>query len=236
MLNNDDLLVRGWLPKEIDYFLKDIITNKYNFKYDWKKILKTNTTVHCDNEEFAKRLLDEAGSKRGLSWAAGTPYSITEIKYEDYGEGTCYDFISRQYADIEHYRKFQYKILREDDILISSNIKSNDTKQETHIKEKIDLIKSKMVLNTDDKLRILFTNYKEFILEKNKRYGDSAISPINIFSKNGAENQICNRIDDKLSRIKKSDQLKKNDVADIFGYLALLLVQNDWLEFNDLLD
>ena len=43
----------------------------------------------------------------------------------------------------------------------------------------------------------------------------------------------CNRLDDKISRIKKSNKLRKNDVADIFGYVALLLIQNGWTEFED---
>ena len=36
----------------------------------------------------------------------------------------------------------------------------------------------KMELNTQEKIDILFNNFKEFLKEKNKRYGDSALSPI----------------------------------------------------------
>lgn len=32
------------------------------------------------------------------------------------------------------------------------------------------------------------------------------------------------------------DELKKNDVSDVFGYVALLMIQKGWLEFNDQLD
>jgi hypothetical protein len=91
-------------------------------------------------------------------------------------------------------------------------------------------------INTQDKIDLLFDNFKKFLKEKNKRYGDSAISPIQIFSKENANNQIYNRLDDKLSRIKNSKEIKKNDLADVFGYVALALVEKGWLEFNDLLD
>jgi hypothetical protein len=33
-----------------------------------------------------------------------------------------------------------------------------------------------------------------------------------------------------------SEELRKNDVADVFGYVALLMIQRGWLTFEDLLD
>lgn len=90
--------------------------------------------------------------------------------------------------------------------------------------------------NTQDKIEILFNNFKDFLKEKNKRYGDSALNPMQIFTKSNAGNQICNRLDDKLSRIKNSSVLKKNDLSDLFGYVGLLLIENDWIDFDDLLD
>ena len=90
--------------------------------------------------------------------------------------------------------------------------------------------------NTQEDIETLFNNFKEFLKEKNRRYGDSALNPACIFSKTTAQTQICTRLDDKLNRIKNSDQLRKNDVADVMGYVALLMIQNEWLEFEDLLD
>lgn len=90
--------------------------------------------------------------------------------------------------------------------------------------------------NTQENIEKLFNNFKEFLKEKNKRYGDSALNPLQVFSKQNSGSQICNRIDDKLGRIKKSKELKKNDVSDLFGYVALLLIENNWLNFHDLLD
>jgi hypothetical protein len=90
--------------------------------------------------------------------------------------------------------------------------------------------------NTQDQIELLFNNFKDFLKEKNRRYGDSAISPVKVFSRVETSGQLCNRLDDKLSRIKNSDELKKNDIADVFGYTALLLIQMGWTDFEELLD
>lgn len=93
-----------------------------------------------------------------------------------------------------------------------------------------------MSSKTQTDIILTLDNLKGFLLEKNKRYGDSAIHSVTIFSPISAEDQIKNRIDDKLSRIKHSDELRKNDVVDVMGYLGLLMVQNNWTEFDELLD
>jgi hypothetical protein len=83
-------------------------------------------------------------------------------------------------------------------------------------------------------------NFKIFLLEKNRRYGNSALEPLGIFTKHknadGALNGILERLDDKLKRIKSADVLRKNDVTDIIGYLFLLCAQKEWADFKDLLD
>jgi len=92
-------------------------------------------------------------------------------------------------------------------------------------------------MNTQDKIDILFDNFREFLKEKNRRYGDSALSPVQIFSKVSPEDQLCNRIDDKLSRIINSKEgLRKSDVCDLFGYLALLMINNNWINFDEEID
>ena len=90
--------------------------------------------------------------------------------------------------------------------------------------------------STREAIANLFDNFSDFLIEKNVRYGDSALNPSNTFSKVSTEDQICNRLDDKLNRIKNSEELKKNDVADVFGYVALLMVKKGWLTFDELLD
>ena len=92
-------------------------------------------------------------------------------------------------------------------------------------------------MTTQEKIELVCSNFSTFLKEKNRRYGDSAMAPIKIFSRIDADSQLCNRIDDKLNRIKNnSGPLRKNDLCDVVGYAILLLIANDWTNFNDLLD
>lgn len=74
------------------------------------------------------------------------------------------------------------------------------------------------------------------LTEKNKRYGNSALEPLRVFNRADASDGIMVRIDDKLSRIKNSDKLRKNDVSDLIGYLVLLCIAQGWTDFSDLVD
>ena len=91
-------------------------------------------------------------------------------------------------------------------------------------------------LSTKDKIEQVCSNLANFLKEKNKNYGDSATSPLNIFTGKTEPLGIGVRIDDKLSRIKNSEELRKNDVSDLLGYLVLLCASNSWLSFNELAD
>lgn len=97
-------------------------------------------------------------------------------------------------------------------------------------------MEDKELPETQQKIEELFDNFKDFLKEKNRRYGNSAMQPTQIFSRTPADQQILNRLDDKLSRIKNSTELKKNDVSDVFGYIALLMIKNNWTTFDELLD
>lgn len=68
---------------------------------------------------------------------------------------------------------------------------------------------------------------------KNEKYGSSALDPLDIFS---GKAKVGQRLDDKLARIKNSKELKKNDVADLIGYLTLVCVENDWTDFSEFKD
>ena len=86
------------------------------------------------------------------------------------------------------------------------------------------------------KLVKVYDSMKAVSIEKNKRYGDSALNPAKVFSKVDATTSILIRLDDKLNRVKNSDTLRKNDVSDVIGYLALLCVAQGWLDFSDQID
>ena len=67
---------------------------------------------------------------------------------------------------------------------------------------------------------------KNLLLEKNAKYGNSAIEPKRIFSKQNSIEQIKVRIDDKLSRIQNIglDAPDEDTLKDLIGYLILLKV------------
>lgn len=66
---------------------------------------------------------------------------------------------------------------------------------------------------------------KAMLLAKNARYGDSALSPLRIFSTADPVEQIKVRIDDKLSRLARGAGTEWEDVVlDLLGYLVLLRV------------
>ena len=90
--------------------------------------------------------------------------------------------------------------------------------------------------DTQEKIEQVCKSLGNFLKEKNKRYGDSALDPKNIFSKLKSDEQIKVRLDDKLSRINNSGELRKNDLVDITGYLVLLMISKDWTEFEELID
>ena len=87
-----------------------------------------------------------------------------------------------------------------------------------------------------DKIKQTCDSLNRLLQEKNKRYGNSALEPLGIFNKKSASDGIMVRLDDKLMRVKNSNELRKNDVSDVIGYLVLLCVDKGWDNFDDLID
>ena len=93
------------------------------------------------------------------------------------------------------------------------------------------------LMSTQEGITRVFDSMKEVVIEENRRYGDSALSPKQVFSKLDSEEGIKIRIDDKISRIMNNNgEIRKNDVADLMGCLALFSVSQNWLDFSDLID
>jgi hypothetical protein len=66
------------------------------------------------------------------------------------------------------------------------------------------------------------------LLRKNAAYGDSALSPLRVFSSCGPEEGLRVRIDDKLSRIAQGEDKGGEDaITDLIGYLILLSIARD---------
>ena len=66
----------------------------------------------------------------------------------------------------------------------------------------------------------------QLLKEKNNAYGNTALSPLGIFSKLGAAEAIKARIDDKLARIANRglNDDTEDTARDLVGYLLLLLM------------
>jgi hypothetical protein len=81
--------------------------------------------------------------------------------------------------------------------------------------------------NTEQQIANVCNQIKALLLLKNKAYGDSALEPVRIFSKNDSIDGLLVRIDDKLSRIKNTGvtSATEDTLMDLIGYLVLLKVQ-----------
>ena len=82
-------------------------------------------------------------------------------------------------------------------------------------------------IDFEKQVNVVLSNIKYLLLSKNKKYGNSALYPVRIFSKANETDQILCRIDDKLSRIKNmgtDTQIDEDTVNDLIGYLILLKI------------
>ena len=81
-------------------------------------------------------------------------------------------------------------------------------------------------MNSHSDIARVCDQVKDLLLQKNLKYGDSALNPIRVMSKSGPIEQILVRIDDKLNRIKQGNILMDDEdvVLDLIGYFILLKV------------
>lgn len=64
-------------------------------------------------------------------------------------------------------------------------------------------------MNTQIEIEKTCDEIKQLLLEKNRKYGDSALNPVRIFAKSDATEQLKVRIDDKLNRLKTYRKMKQ---------------------------
>jgi hypothetical protein len=102
----------------------------------------------------------------------------------------------------------------------------------------------------------IFDSLRDVVLEKNRRYGDSALVPIGVFNKAGPGVSILARMDDKVGRMVNAadpediglelgrlferlaaqDRIRKNDLGDLVGYAVLYALSQGWTDFSDQID
>jgi hypothetical protein len=84
---------------------------------------------------------------------------------------------------------------------------------------------------------------KDLLIEKNLKYGNSALEPLGVFSQLSAKEGLLVRIDDKLKRIKNGtlDRDDEDVINDLIGYLVLLKIEtnsnpkptSDWRDIKE---
>jgi len=80
-------------------------------------------------------------------------------------------------------------------------------------------------ISTPEAIALVCDEIKEMLITKNRKYGDSALCPVNIFYRGTAEDALKVRMDDKLSRImNRQDDEDEDPENDLIGYLILYKV------------
>lgn len=85
-------------------------------------------------------------------------------------------------------------------------------------------------MNHQDQIIKACEDIKGILLEKNRKYGDAALSPLQIFSTANPLEAINIRLDDKLKRKLNDPDDEDEDIElDIIGYLILKRIVKDAL-------
>lgn len=129
-------------------------------------------------------------------------------------------------GDAGHVEKHGFvEISYEDFLRYVVGEKDNELREDTQESERI--------LPQANDFKDITDSIADLLQYKNTKYGNSALEPLKIFSD---KCKVGTRIDDKLARIKNSDSLKKNDVADLIGYCVLICKENGWNNFDEFKD
>lgn len=92
-------------------------------------------------------------------------------------------------------------------------------------------IESKLKNKTEKEIWSVCSDMGQFLINKNRAYGNSALDPVRVFSESDNIEQLKVRIDDKLSRFARGNNYPgDNDIDDLIGYLVLLKVaiRDNW--------
>jgi len=81
----------------------------------------------------------------------------------------------------------------------------------------------------DVQVCVVLDEIRDLLIAKNRKYGNSALEPLGVFSQLSAREGLLVRIDDKLKRI-KNGSLERDDedvINDLIGYLVLLKISGN---------
>lgn len=105
---------------------------------------------------------------------------------------------------------------------------ANNVKQVVGVKKR-GRPKSQPAAPLEKEIRAKCNQLAEFLIEKNRAYGNSAANPSRIFAKDVSPlAQIDIRIDDKLNRLMKGSEYPGDDtIWDLAGYMVLRMIVKD---------
>ena len=145
------------------------------------------------------------------------------------------DFFKRggyRYYYPKHYG-YSRKAVQEDTVYFLEELREFCIQEDKYIKALESLRKSVMKPQEKGEFDDILDSLKRLLNHKNKQYGNSALQPMNVFS---GKCKVRQRIDDKLSRIVNSKELRTNDLVDILGYLVLICKEKGWDNFDEFMD
>lgn len=175
--------------------------------------------VYISDDEFWFYVYNENGDKK-IARKIATVYDIDNKKgnFLSYFTDVITHIINKTFED--SIGKFQ-----DNDF---SNIRIHKGSDGWKIKSLDDFLKQnnqEQQTQTQKQIEDICKAISDVLIDKNKKYGNSALKPINVFYKGDNTNSILIRLDDKLSRIKNNkEDIRVNDICDTIGYLVLLLV------------
>ena len=118
----------------------------------------------------------------------------------------------------------------ENPYVLTSGIVGNDDTIDAHY---IQIEPEEQVWENPSDFKKIFSSLCDMVEAKDKNYGNAALQPLDIFAKH---HPYGSRLDEKLARVKNSDVIRKNDVGDLIGGLALICKSNGWTNFDDQID
>lgn len=140
------------------------------------------------------------------------------------------DFAAVQDEDTQ--QDLTREAIEQDEVERSTTAQINWNKITENYNKVEDLIKERTAKSTST-FQSITASLGDLLAYKNAKYGNSALEPINVFAN---KSKVGQRLDDKISRVRNSPELRKNDVADIIGYLILVCQENNWTNFDEFKD
>jgi hypothetical protein len=148
-----------------------------------------------------------------------TTYEITEN--QTVKDITLKDLIA--IWGVEDIDGFRDGVRRRIEEIVSKKLKASQRKEEDMAEDTPQKQQRKRKPTFREETHEILMEIEDMLIDKNEKYGDSALNPVRIFSKADPREQIRVRLDDKLSRLVRGNHINEDeDVAqDIIGYFIL---------------